>query len=381
MNFVDIPNLPKIIDKGRTYYNPNIANMERYQYIKKEIRNKYHIQLPSRDSIIKQLISTITHGDIQSCNVPKIDLLIIRSDIKNFFPSINKHQLYQKIQRGSLLKPETIEILKPLFFSKKAKGVPLGLPFSSVLAELYLENFDYDIWNTFQPMFYFRYVDDIILITYDKIQGINPKKEKSKLFDISKKYSLAMNNDKTEIIEYTPKGTTKRVQFSYLGYQFDISYNKLSLSIKNEKLYKIEQNIRKNFYIYKSNLHDENVEFWKLYYRIKNILYGVTSKDKNGQKMKFGLGYTYRFITDPTSLQKIYKLVKSLIYSCKLSYRKKHIMLSIIDGCDENPMMLLTKRYDYTSLSTNQKKKIAARLKINKKSPDITNIFYKIYSK
>ncbi|HCJ4338022.1 TPA: hypothetical protein NR327_002874, partial [Listeria innocua] len=74
--------IPKINKDNRTLFNPDVNQRKEYYKIKKEIERKYSISLPSRDFIIKQLISTLTHGDLKTLNVLDIDLIIIRSDIK-----------------------------------------------------------------------------------------------------------------------------------------------------------------------------------------------------------------------------------------------------------------------------------------------------------
>lgn len=388
MDYLRIPSLPKIKDGKRTFYNPNDESKEKYNEIKQEIVNKYNSTTASRDFIIKQLIATITHNDVSlyadsnGYNVPKLDIFIIRTDIKNFFPSINKHQLYRKLQKGSLLNLESIEVLKPMLFSNRVSGIPLGLPFSSALAEIYLENFDEDIEKIFNPTFYFRYVDDIIIMRYNTIEGLNESEERKKLYNIFSEHLLEVNVQKTEINQYIPKSQKYReVEFNYLGYAFKIHQGTLKISIEEEKLKKVKSKIKKYFYHYKSTNNDENVEFWKLYYRIKNVLYGITSRGKNNKEMKFGFGFSYRFMTESEPIEELLNLVRSLIFSCELSSRKKHILLSLIKKYETDPMDLLKERYDYTKLSINQRKTMRDRLKLNKSIPDIHDIFREVYYK
>lgn len=381
MDLVNIPSLPKLKNGKRIFYNPDDIHNKQYRLIKNEISEKYYLKTSSRDIIIKQLIVTLTHGNLNKYSVPKLNLIVVRSDIKNFFPSINKHTLYQKLQKGNLLKSDTLEVLKPMFFSNRVAGVPLGLPFSSVLAEVYLENFDKDIWKVFQPTFYFRYVDDIVIIRYNTIEGIRVEEEENKLNELFIKHSLRINFDKTEINNFFPESQHQNtLNFKYLGYEFTIENHILKISITSEKLKKIENKIKKYFFFYKNSTTDNNVEFWKLYYRIKNVLYGVTSKDKNGKTMQYGFGFSYRFINDFEPILKILNLVRSLIFSCKFSSRKKHIMLSLIEEYEDSPGDLLKKRFNYTLLTNNQRIKMGSRLKIEKKVPQIDELFFKIYS-
>lgn len=92
------------ITRNREIYIPDFESKIVYRKINSELRNKYNIKLQDRDSIIKSIISILTQGDYNRKRIPNIDLTIVRSDIKDFFPSINKHKLYQKISRSNILK-------------------------------------------------------------------------------------------------------------------------------------------------------------------------------------------------------------------------------------------------------------------------------------
>lgn len=87
---VKITNLNKLRKEDRIFLNPDKEQKEKYTLIKKEIEKKYSIQLSNRNYIIKQLIATLTQGDHLNSLIPSINLMIIRTDIKNFFPSVNR---------------------------------------------------------------------------------------------------------------------------------------------------------------------------------------------------------------------------------------------------------------------------------------------------
>lgn len=356
------------------FYNPSNEESVFFYNIKKELERKYNIRLTSRDLIIKQLISTLTHGDYLKYSIPKISLVIIRSDIKNFFPSINKHILYKKMSRSNLLSSESLDILKPMFFSNSVQGIPLGLPFSSALAEIYLENFDYNINSMFLPTFYFRYVDDIIIVKYNTIQGVNLEVEKEQLLNVFKNHFLEINTSKTEVIEYTD---VKELSFSYLGYKFESVCNRLDISISEEKLKKVSDRVKGYFYSFKKSSRSKT-QFWILYYKILNSVYGITSIDKNMKIMHFGLGYTYRFVNNEKQIRFLLLMIKGQIFSCKLSSYQTSTLLQVIafDAC---PLEVLNKRYDYTRLTSNQLAKIKKRLNIKAESNDISRIFYTLY--
>lgn len=115
-------------------------------------------------------------------------------------------------------------------------GIPQGLPISSVLANLYLLNFDKAIIeNVVQDMqgYYRRYSDDILLIC-KKDQAESVKKIvrneldrcKLKLSDkkteefILKLYDYGKNGSKLTTFKVLNDGTEKQYPINYLGFQF-----------------------------------------------------------------------------------------------------------------------------------------------------------------
>lgn len=374
-----IPSIKKTHKTNRIIYNPTSHQKDKYNQIRKEIEKKYSIKLNSRNIIIKNLISTLTHNDFKNYKIPEINFFIIRTDIKNFFPSINKHKLYKKLNNSSVLSNESMNTIKEMIFSPKIKGLPIGLPFSNVLAELYLEDFDLDILLSFNPNFYFRYVDDIIFLDYTLLSRLNLKKlnenlEKN-LSSIFSKHKLNSNSKKTNIKIYDSETDTEPpFEFDYLGYNFLIKNHTLNIRISNSKYQKILNNIYKCFRIY-SKSHKQKRDFWLLYYRIMNILYGITSKNSKNKKIRFGLGFNYNCINDPLQIELLIEHIKKLTFIHKLTSKQRFkIFLLIHFEKGENSLALLKKRMDYTRLTKNQLKKIFSQLNIPYSKVDKVNI-------
>lgn len=375
-----IPRLNKIKDGKRVFYNPSRDEKYVYYKIKSELEKKYAIRSSSRDLIIKQLISTLTHGDYIDYTVEDIDLFIIRSDIKNFYPSVNKHYLYKKLMKANMLSNSTLQILKPMFFSPSVSGIPLGLPFSSVLAEIYLESFDEDIYQSFTPTFYFRYVDDIIIINYDTLKGIEPEATKQKLESVFECNFLQINQEKTDFNLYHPSSqSSKELCFDYLGYNFMTKEKKMFITISKNKYTKITNRIKHYFYLFKKGNRSDK-QFWLLYYRLMNSLFGITSSDGNRKQMHFGLGYSYRFVNDETQINNLIMMIKGLIHSCNLNSKRTSALLYLV-SFEGSSLDILKKRFDYTRLTSYQIEKIKTRLQITTTSMTISRIFYNIYKK
>lgn len=416
-----------IKSNNRIYYSPDDEQKKIYHNIKMELENKLNINVNSRDLIIKRLISFLTQGDYNEFSTIQMDLTIIRTDIENFFPSVNKHTLYRKFNNLNILKRSSFDILKEFLFNKKIDGIPLGLGFSNHLAEFYLSDFDKDIKKAFKPEAYFRYVDDIIIVSCtENIEHLYPKKHdiENKLDVILQNYDLRRNHSKTEI-KYIKKTEAKKKQkvikkrtvqfndnmteqykadlrrkvlqakktlelkkkkeiadntFDFLGYQFTIYEGRLNIGITPAKRDKSLRKIQSIFKKFKK--HPSDIEFWKLYYKIINIIYGITSVNSRNKKLKFGLGYNYRYINDSKALKPFLSSIKKLIFSCNLSSSKRRTLLNIIT-C-ENDLELLNKRFNYLKLTNYQKNIIKRRLDITIKPPSNAEkfssaIFHKLY--
>lgn len=377
-----IPHLEKKHVGKRVFYTPSEDEKKHYNIIKKEIQNRYNIKLANRDVITKDLINIVTNGDhINYSFNHKLKIGIIRTDISNFFPSIDKHILYRKISNSNILSENTVQILKPLFFSSSVKGVPLGLPFSNLLAEIYLESFDNDIYLSFNPLFYFRYVDDIIIIFHDKSLNTaqtlqNELKYIDKLDSIFNKYHLLRNDEKTEI-SYSNK--TQQLNFSYLGYHFkeDPTKKILLVDISEDKFQKVILKVKNYFYLYRSSAHSQ-ADFWKLYYRLKHLIHGITSDDKSASNFQFGLASSYKFINTDTHLTPLIKTIKHYIVSHNLTNKQKHTLFSLLSYSNSS-LELLKKKYNYQKLTNQQLKTIKKRLGISANNITINDIFKKIY--
>lgn len=384
-----VANSKKIKSGKRTFYLPDEEQSKLYDNVKFELKKKYNIKSNSRDAVIKSLISQLTHGDYHNYSIPKINLFIYRTDIKNFFPSINKHQLYRRLNNSAVLSNESLNVLKEALFSKKVEGVPLGLQFSNHLAEFYLENFDLEIKHTLQPLAYFRYVDDILIIQYDFTKTKKDRKNYLKAFEevidgIFKSQSLARNVEKTSSSFYNATQPNSEFSFDYLGYQFTSNKSSLEIGISDAKIKKYIKRINSYFYHYKTG-YKSNKDFWKLYYKLKNVLQGVTAYNSKRNIFKFGIGYNYRFINHNDSIMVLINKFKENVHSCKLSSYKKNTLLELVkfDPINQEPKHLLLKRYNYLKITSVQQKLLEKQINMPPvaKHNDFPNkFFYHLYN-
>ena len=106
--------------------------------LQQNIKNLYKVKQDNRNNIISQLKSVLTN------HFPKY---VIRTDIKDFYESISRKKILQKIDQDSLLTLSSRKIIHMILeqyenISRNHNGIPRGIGISAYLAELYMRDFD-----------------------------------------------------------------------------------------------------------------------------------------------------------------------------------------------------------------------------------------------
>lgn len=99
------------------------------------------------------------------CKHPNETTYCLKFDIKKFYPSIN-HRILKRIIRRKIKDKTLLKILDEIIDS--ANGVPIGNYLSQYFANLYLTPFDRYCKSTLKCKFYYRYADDIVILSNDK---------------------------------------------------------------------------------------------------------------------------------------------------------------------------------------------------------------------
>lgn len=255
----DLLNISEKLSKGKFDFDIDtneangkkiyIANKDAVSYfalkqVQYNLRKLYKIKQANRQSILCQL-----KGILES-HFPKN---IIRTDIKDFYESIDREALITKIKNDSLLTVSTKRIILSILYkygelSGETKGLPRGIGISAYLAELYMRDFDQEILDMEGVVYYARYVDDIIII-YSLCSDVKHDfKMMDRMNDVIKRYGLEYNTGKTACYD---AGNTSQNELSmdYLGYsiqyhlynkklyvRFGLSSNKTKRYIKKIKL-------------------------------------------------------------------------------------------------------------------------------------------------
>jgi hypothetical protein len=103
----------------------------------------------------------------------KRDVVCICLDVKNYYYSIDVKRVYEMVSIAC--QKHTDVLLNDLFFKtlfvwsdifsiEKTYGIPVGLTASPFIANIALIDFDKLVHQTFQPLSYGRYVDDILIV-------------------------------------------------------------------------------------------------------------------------------------------------------------------------------------------------------------------------
>jgi RNA-directed DNA polymerase len=91
----------------------------------------------------------------------------LKIDVRKFYPNID-HEILKAIIRRKIKDNRLLQLLDSIVAS--APGVPIGNYLSQYFANLYLTYFDHWLKEVLKVKYYFRYADDIIILSSSKEQ-------------------------------------------------------------------------------------------------------------------------------------------------------------------------------------------------------------------
>ncbi len=144
----------------------------------------------------------------------------LKLDIKKFYPSIN-HDILKSLLRLKIKDQDLLWLLDEIIDS--AEGLPIGNYLSQYFANYFLTGFDHWIKENKRVKYYFRYADDIVILSDNKSYL------HSLLFDIKSYLSenLKLNvKDNYQVFPVSARG------IDFLGYKFYHTHILLRKSIK-----------------------------------------------------------------------------------------------------------------------------------------------------
>ncbi|MEX0380701.1 reverse transcriptase domain-containing protein [Leuconostoc sp. MS02] len=347
------------LNKKRNIYKITDSKLENDYHELAELFKHTYNHLPNRNRALKKVVRSLTprlynmnkQGHYFVTCLPKT---IIRGDIKDFFPSINKHILYKHIIHSSRLTLDNShrKLLSDMLFDPNFIGLPQGLSISSILSEVYLEEFDKLIELKFPECVYIRYVDDFLLIC--PTSQIYKYNFSAMIQNLLSEYKLKLSDSKFSVTSFDDSS-----EFVFLGYHFRRENKSMIISIDNSKITKLQKRINSYFYDYLK--HDTSFE--KLYLRLKNIFYGVTTlAPSTSSKQRQGIPYSYPHITSFENIQYLINNIEYQLKKCRnlkfmelKKIRKLYFPYSHFDNKRSDAVQILLKqRFNYLNLNVKQ---------------------------
>lgn len=287
LNKIDIPG-------GKTLYTtPNTPeHFFSLRQIQRNIARLFGVKQANRYEIVEQVISLL--GD----QFPKF---IIRTDIKEFYESIQHKPLLQRIHKDNLLTPFSRNILTGVLNSYKTKsgldkGIPRGIGVSAYLAELYMRDIDSDIKDLQGVTFYARYVDDIIIIfTPSPNEGSRSYLQEVKDI-VEQKHKVRLNSAKTQTVDLRMYGTT--YHFDYLGYTIHFGSGNVSTQLTAKKIDKYRKRLKAAFDHYTNLSKIDEKTARKILVKRVRFLTGNTRLTNNKKNILVGIYYSNNHLTE-----------------------------------------------------------------------------------
>lgn len=144
----------------------------------------------------------------------------LKLDITKFYPSVN-HDILKNIIRKKIKDIKLLQLLDSIIDS--ADGVPIGNYLSQFFANLYLAYFDHWVKEVLKVKYYYRYADDIVILSDNKEQLHKYLQKIKQYLDINLKLKIKSNY---QIFPTDSRG------INFVGYIFRHDYILLRKSLK-----------------------------------------------------------------------------------------------------------------------------------------------------
>lgn len=306
--------------------------------ITRNIRQLYKTKPANRNSIILQVKNLLQDN---------FSYTIIRTDISNFFESVDQRKLVEKLIRDQLLSTSSIKLIKQILWDysilsgSEGRGIPRGLGVSSDLAELFLKTLDQDIKGIEGVVYYARYVDDIFILVSPSLT-VNSSEYLPKVRELMGKNGLLLNEEKTIQL----KRSEHSKKFEYLGYEFTLKQNDVEIDITKSKFDRFKSRIDQSFSAYEKQRHrDAKAAYRLLLKRIRFLTSNtrlVNSKGNAFVGVFFGNPSLNRY-SRLKALDKILDCHSDKIKS--VSLKEKLISLSFEKGHQEKAYTKFNRHY------------------------------------
>lgn len=303
----------KIGPKGKPVYciDGSAETFFVVKQLQQNIHNIYKVKQASRHDLACQIRDTIGSG---------FPFEIVRTDISSFYESINRDKLYVKLDQDQLLSSSSKRFIRQIFTSYKSlsgnsQGIPRGVGISAYLAELFLRPIDNAIRELPGVVLYCRYVDDIVTVFARPPSGGPSGGYKESVLKIFDANQLVHNAEKTVELDLGDKIGTK--YFEYIGYNFAVTLNMLSIAPSSAKIEKLTTRLEAAFRDYRraAPTHPRRA-FREIVARIK-FLTGNARLKNSKSSATTGVYYYSPLVTDLRKFEALDTLLKKRILEIK----------------------------------------------------------------
>lgn len=148
---------------------------------------------------------------------------ILKMDVAKFFQNIDRKILVE-ILKKKVKDKKLLDLLDKIIYSSEGeKGLPIGNYTSQTFANIYLNEVDQYIKHELKCKYYFRYMDDSVILLKDKQEAIKVLNEIKKFLETHLELFL---NSKTQIIK-------SRQGVNFCGYK--VNENRLKIRDRGKR--------------------------------------------------------------------------------------------------------------------------------------------------
>lgn len=207
----------KLISKGPNKFPREICIPTIRDLLALKALNQF-LQCRLGDKILSDLPQSVIKNTKHVMADRELDT-VVKLDVKDFYPSINHNILLKRVRKFIRYSP-ALSLIECAISTSAYKndanesGIPQGLPISNILSAIYMRNLDNTLAKE-SSFFYYRYVDDILLIaSHREAKGLKDK--------------IIANCKRSKLTVYDPDDSPDKSfigssssTFSYLGYVFN----------------------------------------------------------------------------------------------------------------------------------------------------------------
>ncbi|MCU8083098.1 antiviral reverse transcriptase Drt3a [Shewanella sp. SM23] len=269
-------------------------------HVSELLKELYEVKQGNRHKIVANVVQMLGENS---------EKYVFRYDIKKFYESIHPEYIYRMVISDPAISPNSKALVRMYLKGIEDKGifgVGRGTSLSAALAEYYLLDFDKVIRRIDGVYYYARFVDDIIVFSYKKVENFKDI--------VQSKLPVGMilheRKDKKSEVSFVDDAEWT---FSYLGYKFTANKKRLiKIDFSDNKVEKIKSRLVKSFMDYGKN-KDERLLITRIKYLTGNRFIQLS----NGLAYTVGFYSSYRNINPSNSdgLRELDNFYKKIIYS------------------------------------------------------------------